>query len=167
MGNLSLYHIETEYQRLMDAINDMDGEITDEQFAALQINKDNLQHKAIQYTMIIKDQAGDIEKIDNEIARLTALKGSRTKGNERLKLLITEAMKLYGVSEIKGENFRLSFRKSTALKITDEKQIPAKYWEKVPATKKLVNAEIKKALTNGKKVAGAELSVNDYNLQIK
>lgn len=167
MSNLSLYHIETEYQRLMDAVNDADGEITDEQFSALQINKDQLQHKGIQYTMIIKDQAGDIEKIDKEIARLSKLKASREKGNERLKAIITEAMKLYGVSEIKGDNFRLSFRKSTALKITDEKQIPAKYWEKVPATKALVKADVKKSLVDGKKVPGAELTVNEYNLQIK
>lgn len=166
MGNLSLYSIQNEYLQLANRIIEAGGEVDEELEAALAVNKENLQEKAVQYTLIIKDQENDVAALDKEITRLTALKSSREKGNEKLKDIITKAMTLYGVSEIRGENFKLSFRKSTQLKITNQDEVPKYFFEKIPATTKLINADVKKALTNGELVPGAEL-VEKQNLQIK
>jgi Siphovirus Gp157 len=166
MSNLSLYHIEKEYQALASEIIEAGGELTPELETALAINKDSLQLKAVQFALIIKDQENDIEVVKKEINRLQGLKSSREKSNERLEAIIKAAMELYGVMEIKGENFKLSFRKSTALKITDESKIPAYFKEKVPESWKIINADVKTALTKGEIVEGAEL-VNNKNLQIK
>lgn len=166
MSNLSLYSIQSEYLQLANQLIDAGGEVTPELESALAINKESLQSKAIQYTLIIKDTENDLVALDKEINRLMALKSSREKSNAKLKDLIKNAMLLYEVSEIKGENFKLSFRKSTALKVTDVNIIPAYFFEKVPATSKLINADVKSALTKGEVVPGAEL-VENKNLQIK
>jgi hypothetical protein len=163
---LNLYNIQSEYKQLAEKIIEAGGEIDAETEALLAINKDSLQLKAVQYTLIIKDNENDIEALNKEIARLSALKTSRENGNERLKTIIKNAMELYEVTEIKGENFKLSFRKSTSLKITDPEKVPAFFKEKVPATWKIINADVKAALTKGEEVPGAEL-LNNKNLQIK
>lgn len=166
MSNLSLYHIQAEYLQLAQQLLDSGGEVTPEIEEALAINKDNLQNKAVQYTLIMRDNENDLMILEKEINRLSALKTSREKSNEKLKETVSNAMTLYGVTEIKGENFKLSFRKSTSLKITDESKIAPFFKESVPATTKLLNADIKKALANGEAVEGAEL-VEKMNLQIK
>lgn len=166
MGNLSLYSIQTEYLQLANRIIEAGGEVDEELEAALAVNKENLQEKAVQYTLIIRDQENDVVALDKEINRLSVLKSSREKGNEKLKDIITKAMQLYGVEKIEGENFKLSFRKSTQLKITNEADIPKYFFEKIPATTKLINKDVKDALTKGEVVAGAEL-VEKKNLQIR
>jgi Siphovirus Gp157 len=166
MSNLSLYHIEKEYQALASEIIEAGGELTPELETALAINKDSLQLRAVQFALIIKEQEGEVELVKKEISRLNALKASREKSNERLEAIIKAAMELYEVTEIRGENFKLSFRKSTSLKITDESKIPAYFKEKVPESWKPINADIKAALTKGETVEGAEL-VNNKNLQIR
>lgn len=165
MGELSLYNIQIEYQRLASQIIEAGGELTPELETALAMNAENLQAKAVQYTLVIKDFENDITALDKEINRLAGLKTSREKANERLKETITNAMTLYGVEKIEGENFKLSFRKSTQLKITNEADIPKYFFEKIPATMKLINKDVKDALTKGEVVAGAEL-VEKKNLQI-
>lgn len=165
MGKLSLYNIQIEYQRLASQIIEAGGELTPKLETALAMNAENLQAKAVQYTLVIKDFENDITALDKEINRLAGLKTSREKANERLKEIITNAMTLYGVEKIEGENFKLSFRKSTQLKITNEADIPKYFFEKIPATMKLINKDVKDALTKGEVVAGAEL-VEKKNLQI-
>lgn len=162
---LSLYNIEQEYQELSSLLVDAGGELTPELEERLQINKDNLTVKAVNYGYVIKDLEAEVEAIDVEIKRLTALKKSRESAIGRLEIGIKGAMELYEIDEVKLGTIKINFRKSTAVEITDEALIPELFKEAVPATYKISKKDISDVLKAGETVPGARL-VNNKNLKI-
>ncbi len=72
----SLYHIETEYQQLLQIVEDADGELTEEMENALMINETQLQSKSIAYLEYIGSRESINTRIDEEIKRLQAMKKS-------------------------------------------------------------------------------------------
>lgn len=163
--NKSLYHIATDYLQIADELIDNGGELTKEIETALVINKEELQVKAANYALIIKEIDGKADVIDNEIKRLTALKKSYSTASDRLKERIKAAMELYGIEKIESELIRLSFRESESVEIEDENLIPELYKETVE-TVKISKTDIKEVLKAGQEVPGACLKQNK-NLQIK
>lgn len=160
---LNLYNIEKEYLDLAEQIIENGGEVTPELETALAINKESLEIKAVKYGFVKKDLENDIESIDSEIQRLQALKSSRVNTIAKLEEAVKTAMKLYGMTEIKMQNLKIWFKPSEAVKIEDEKLIPAKYKvKKVEYTisKKAILADLKAE----KKVKGASLDKRD-NIQ--
>lgn len=162
---LNLYGIEQTYLRIASDLLDNGGELTPELEQALELNKENLEVKSAKYAYIVKKYDDEVSLIDNEIKRLTELKNAREKAQEKLKERVKNAMILFGYTEIQSQNIKLSFRKSTALVITDEKAIPAKYKKKVSVVK-IDNAAIKNDINAGKKVKGAHVDTKQ-NLQIR
>jgi len=161
----SLYHIEKEYLELAAQLED--GELTPEIEAALAINENQLQGKAIAYAYVIKDAEATIDVIDAEIARLAALKKAEQRKAERLKSSISSAMQFYGISEVKSETMKLSFRKSEAL--VEEvafTELPDEFITVIPESRKPNNAAIKAALKEGREIEGYRIEVKQ-NLQIK
>lgn len=162
---LNLYNIQLQYQVLADTLMDNGGEVTPELEEALLINKQDLDVKAAQYALIIKDVDHEINALKSEIERLNAMEKSRVKTSERLKNTIKSAMELYGIEEIKTDNLKISFRKSTSVEIEDEELIPSLFKEEV-TTIKINKKEIGEVLKAGQAVSGASLKHNK-NLQIK
>lgn len=162
---LSLYTIEAEYLQIAELLNDNGGELTEEIEAALAINKENLTTKATNYGFVIKDIEYEITILENEIARLEKMKKSRSSSIDRLKFAIDNAMKLYGVEEIKLPNLKINFRKSTSV-IVEEDKIQSKYKDRKPVTYTISKKRIGEALRAGIKVKGAYLSDNKL-IQIK
>ena len=162
---LNIYNIQREYQELAEIIIDNGGEVTEELETALAINQEELQLKAAQFGLIIKDTDLEISAIDTEIERLTAMKKSRSNMSTRLKETIKSAMEIYGIEEIKTETLKIGFRKSTSVEIEDESLIPDFYKEQV-VTEKISKKEIGDTLKAGQAVPGAYLKQNK-NIQIK
>ncbi len=161
----SLYHIENEYLRIVEQLED--GEVTPELETALQINANELQGKAIAYAHVIRESSLTIDAIDAELSRLTALKASEKRKAERLKEAITSAMMFHGITEVKSETMKLSFRKSEAL--VEEvafTELPDEFITVIPESRKPNNAAIKAALKEGREVEGYRIEVKQ-NLQIK
>lgn len=161
----SLYHIQEDYLAIASQLES--GELTHEIETALAINESELQGKAIAYAYIIKEADSTIDVIDAEIARLTALKQAEKKKSERLKETISNAMKMYGITEVKSETLKLSFRKSEACvgevhftELTDE------FITVVPESRKPNLTAIKAALKEGRAVDGYRIEERQ-NLQIK
>lgn len=162
---LKLYEIEAEYMALAQSIVDNGGEITLEQEELLQINQSNLETKARCYGFLVMDLNNEIDIIDGEIKRLTALKQSRNKTVEQLKERVSDAMILYGIEKIESPTLKLSFRKSESVEVENidllnENYISTKIVK--TADKTMIKAHIK----DGFAVVGAVLKVNQ-NLQIK
>jgi hypothetical protein len=67
--------------------------------------------------------------------------------------------------ELKTDNLKINFRKSTSVEIEDETLIPELYFETV-VTKKIIKKDIGDILKAGLEVPGAILK-NNKNLQIK
>lgn len=161
---LTLFNIKDEYRKIADAIIEAGGELTPELNEALVINQAQLMEKAANYGYIIKQGEYEIDMLDSEIERLTALKKSRQGMIDRLKTTISDAMELYGVQKLESDTIKLSFRKSEAVEITDEKAIPSEY--KVPQPDKISKSAIKEAIKKGEAIPGAAM-VTNFNLQVK
>lgn len=160
----TLYNISNEHKALMAQIEAAEGEITEDIAASLEIVEEQLQEKAVGYAYIIKHYDDTADIIDKEIKRLQALKKKADNNADRLKQRIKEAMIQFGVSKVETETITLSFRKSVAVEINNENEVPSAYMKFAAPTPD--KTAIKKALESGEIVTGARLQENQ-NLQIK
>lgn len=161
----SIYNIEQQYLQLAEQIIESGGEVTEEQEQALAINKQDLQVKAVNYGYVIMDIENDMVAIDAEIKRLQELKSVRSNLITKLKDTVHKAMTMYDIDEIKLNNLKINFRKSTSVEIYDESKIPDEYRTTKEVTT-ISKKDIGEALKKGFEVEGAHLSHNK-NLQIK
>lgn len=162
---IALYQIEQEYINLADEIISNSGELTPELEERLMINQSQLEDKGRGYGYVIKDIESEIDVIELEIKRLTALKKSRDNAVEKLKESLSHAMQLFDVSEIKTPTLKINFRKSESVEIENINLLDPMYI----VTKEVKTASkdaIKLAIKGGIEVQGAILKQN-LNLQIK
>ena len=165
MGNLSLFEIESQYRLLADTLIEAGGELTDGMETALQINKTDLKTKARSYGYVVLDLESEVEQIEAQIKRLSAMKSARNKTIDRLKETVSNAMQLFEISEVKTATLKINFRKSESVEIDNLDLLDATYKvEKVSVTANKV--KIKEDIKAGISVTGAILQVNQ-NLQIK
>jgi len=158
---MNLYNIKSEYINIAALLTD--GELTPELEEALLINEQNFTEKAINYGYVIKTFESETDILENEIKRLNALKIARSKAIDKLKVTISNAMQLYGINEVKGPTFKMNFRKSESVEVSD--LLDQNYIvEKVSYQPDKI--AIKNAIKEGKIVNGASIIIN-YNLQIK
>ena len=162
---MNLFNITTEYKQLEAALIENEGELTEQLEQALHINQDQLQAKGISYGYVIKSIESEIDIIDTEIKRLTALKKVRENAVERLKMTLQGAMECFGVLELKTPTLKVNFRKSESVIITDISELESRF-VKIKTTKEPDKTSIKEAIKNGESVLGAEL-VTKNNIQIK
>lgn len=164
LQNNNLFHIQQRYLDLMRLIQEAEGEITPEIDQALAISQTELQEAAINIGFVIKNLDYNEDVVAREIERLTDLKHKITKGKELLKNRLSQSMQLFGIERIDSPTLQLSFRKSVAVEISDEMEIPAAYFNQpLPKPDK---TKIKEAIKAGEQVPGAEL-IERKNLQIK
>lgn len=159
----TLFEITQEVIELASLLEE--GEFTPELEERLNINREELEEKAINYGKVIKTIQVDVDAIDKEITRLYALKEVKERVIERMKDSVSNAMQLFKVDKIETPIMKLSFRKSKVLEITDGKQI-LEIYKKRKDVVTIDKAYIKKMLRDGYKVAGAKI-VEKQNLQIK
>jgi hypothetical protein len=158
---MNLYNIKSEYINIAAQL--ADGELTPELEEALIINEQNFTEKAINYGYVIKTFESETDILENEIKRLNALKIARSKAIDKLKVTISNAMQLYGINEVKAPTFKMNFRKSESVEVSD--LLDQTYIvQKVSYQPDKI--AIKNAIKEGKTVNGAAIIIN-YNLQIK
>lgn len=159
----SLYHIEQEYMDLMQSVEAAEGELTEEQVDQLTINEQELEGKSVAYVCVIKNAEGEIDKIDQEIKRLTAMKKREQSTITRLKDNLLTAVNLFG--EYTAGMYTIATRKSTQVSIDDEVFIPAEYMV-TKTVESIDKKKIKEAIKAGETVEGASVITN-FNLNIK
>ena len=153
----SLYEINQELYSLVDWET---GEVADqERFEELQLEKDK---KIEGIACWIKNLRSDVKELKEEEGNLNARRKSKENLIERLESLLA--------NELDGAQFetakaKITWRKSTAVNITDETLIPAEFKvEKV--TVSVDKKALGDALKFGEVIDGAEL-VQNNNIQIK
>ena len=124
----SLYTIQENILRLFADIEANDGEVTDEMYAELEINKDNLKEKLNNYLKAIYSWEADMGVADEEIKRLAANKKVKENRIKRLKSAMLDALLKFGDVGKSGNRtislptFTL-FTKSTPAVITNDNRI--------------------------------------------
>lgn len=163
----TLYNITAEHQRLLQLIEENDGEITVEIAEQFNLTNEQFEEKAASYGYVIKAVEDNTEIIDKEIKRLTEMKRREVKKSELLRYKLSESMQLFGFDEINKNNLRLFFRKSKSVEIENEDLIPREMCTHVPESWKPDKAAIKAAIDKQEiDVPGASV-VEKKNLQIK
>lgn len=160
-----IFEISKDYLNIIDQIETNEGEITPEIETALAINEGEIKQKSIAYVAVIKSLESDVNTIDDEIKRLTALKKSRSNIVLNLKDRLSYALELFSIEEIKTELLKINFRKSKSVVVDDIDLLP----ETCKLTKVSVTPDkkmIKELIESGAKIEGAYISEN-RNLQIK
>jgi len=161
----NIYNITTEFLQLEAQLIENGGELTEELSQALQINKDELQHKSIQYGYVIKSLSDNVDAIDNEIKRLQAIKKANENAIDRLKDTLSNAMQLFGISELKTPTLKINFRKSEQVIVHDVNNLPQMY-KTIKVTEQPDKMKIKEAIKDGEDILGCEL-ITVQNIQIK
>ena len=121
----------------------------------------------------IDEETGEIlnaEELDElsgafEEANLAKRRKQTEKRIDYLKNVLTACLDAAGRDKVETTKVRVSFRKSVAVSIDDEKALPADFVVETVTTKPDKTA-IKKAIQSGQEVSGASL-VENRNLQIK
>ncbi len=159
----SLYNIEEEYLKIANQLED--GELSPELETALAINQSELQGKAVAYAYVIKDSEDTVSVIDAEIKRLQGLKKTEQNKVTRLKETISNAMELYGITEIKTETLKLNFRRSEGV-VGSNDYLTDDLVTIVPEQRKPNLVAIKAAIKEGIEIEGYSIEER-YSLQIK
>lgn len=113
----------------------------------------------------VKNLQADVEALKFEEMALATRRKQKEKRIEHMKRYLAASMKLDDLATFETPKCKLSFRKSTALEITNESQIPQSYLNEI-ITYKPDKAKIKDAIKLGAIVPGCQL-VQRSNLQLK
>jgi len=164
MNKISLYQIETQYLDLINQVEDLDGEITEEVGKALEINESQLQGKAIAYKEVIAIKEDFNARIDAEIKRLQAIKKTNNNLIGRLKDNLLTAVQLFGEFTVGTVTF--GTRKSSSVEVTiNVNELPNLY-KNSKVTETADRAKIKEALKAGTLIEGCRIK-ESINLNIK
>lgn len=159
---MKLYELKENYIELMGLLDN--EEVTlDEVADTLDAINDELPVKVDNICRLMKSCESHAAVYKEEAKRLTALaKAAETKA-DNLKRYIDETFKGMNVTKMDTELFKLSYRKSESVNVTDVDALPVDYTKVTIAPDKTA---IKKAIKDGVEVTGAEL-VTNQNLQIR
>jgi len=166
---MNLYTITQDFNDLLDMLNQAQEEGNQEQISliesGLEITQDNFKDKATNYVKFIRSEEAGLSAIDEEIKRLTALKKSKVSKIDNLEARLSNSMQLIGFDKYDLGLFKLSFRKSTSIEVSDLDQIPENF-KRVKTTIDPDKIAIKKAIEAGQEVSGVTIK-NSVSLQIK
>ena len=133
----NIFNIEQDRLRILNEIEDAQGEITEEMEAMWTINEDEAKSKLDSYAYIVTLKEGEIEMAKAEIVRLNKRIAARESIIDRLETTMQQAVKMFGVegkpSKITGlssitfdtEHFKLSVGKSKVLLSEDNEKVTA------------------------------------------
>lgn len=163
MTALTLYRCAADVQAALDYYFDSETEREDTLEAVI----GQFEVKAQSVIAYIKNQEITEKMLEEHIGRMTGkLKAAKAR-NQSLKDYLARNMQAAGITEIKADDgtFKASFRKSEAVVILDEAQIPAEFMRETVKTEPDKTA-IRKAIESGRQVAGAKIE-GRKNLQIR
>ena len=156
---MSLYEI-TELQKELEREDDAEIRQDLQELIAVE-----LKNKSNNIVYVIKNLEGNNTAIDAEIERLQQLKKRNSSNIEKIKSNILLFMQQNNVVNIKSDLATFSLRKSESTDIENIEQIPQEFIT-VKQTFVPDKTAIKKAIKEGREVAGAKVVIN-YSLQIK
>lgn len=151
---MTLYEIDQAYIDWRAKVEEQEGELTDELMIELEGLTKDFDTKAETLAVFVKDLRADAEKLKAEKVKIEARQRSRGNLADRLAARLEESMKLHGRTKYSSPRCQVSFRSSSAVKITDEAVLPEEFWK---TTKEPIKSAISEAIKAGTAVPGAEI----------
>lgn len=160
---MRLYDIKKEYLDLTEKIIEQDGELTEEDFAALNNIDEDFSEKANNYAGLIKNLEVEIKALSDASKAFKERAERKAKTVDYLKENLKSTMELIGKDKVETLNAVVSFRRAQSVEIVDEGNIPEEY-KKVSYT--VNKAAIREVLKAGQSVSGAVLK-ESKSLQVR
>ena len=155
---MRLYDLAIQYQKILDAIEDADGELSEEQLAKLLEVEDGFRSKVESIGKLIKSVAADVEAIKTERKRLADRQGTLDRKSEWLKRYLLQALCATGTKKVKGDLLSISRRKAPVYcEVVDVEQVPAEFKREVVEVKIDKQAIIAEFKQHGAVAAGVQL----------
>lgn len=161
----SMFQIQNQYKTLMMFIEDNDGVIDEEVEKILTITQEQIQEKAHNYVLIIKEWEAKVAQAKEAAEQVAKYKKSIERNIEILKDNLLNAVNTFG--PIETAPFKITTRKSEAIEIENEDELADRFFtEKVvkTASKTLIKEFFKEMSVA--KIPGARL-VQNQSLTIK
>ena len=162
---MTLYGIKETYAQLLECIEN--DEIPEE---AIQDTLDAVEgeftEKVDNIACLIKNLKAESEAIKQEYKNLMARNRAKENRIEALTNYLSEALQSTGKTKLETARNKLSFRKSTAVKIANETEFAKKYPEFATYEVKVSKKDVGAVLKDGKALDGAEL-IQNVKLQVK
>lgn len=165
---MKLYELTQNYRNLeslLDNLGEQEGLTVEMIHGALGQVEDDIHTKIENTCKVIKEIEADSIGIDEEIKRLSALKKQKENAVKKLKEYVEFEMNGIGLTKVEGKLFKISFRTTKAVNITDQSKLEERFINR-KVTETANKTEIKKAIKNGEIIEGAEL-IENKSLQIK
>lgn len=154
------------------------GELTPALAGIMAQDEHALARKVDGYGAVIRDFDAKLAAIDAETKRLAALKKFYSRAKDGLVNYLDFQMKRFGVTELRGETTRVTYRKSTAIEIDEDailkpylpllEEMQAELPPFITIGAKVGKKEVATALDNGDAFPeGAAAKVERNNIQIK
>lgn len=160
---MKLYDIDERYRELAEKVTEQDGELLDGDWEALDENQISFEQKADNYAGLIKEIEAEIECLKEASARQLERVKKKQNAIDYLKNRLSQSMRLRGKDKLETLNAVIGFRKSQAVRISDESKLPKEF---IKTEEKADVAAIRAALLSGNTIDGAEL-VENKNIQVK
>lgn len=156
---MNLYQLTEDYQALVSM------DIEDEAVATtLDAVDQQIEDKAHNICLVIKNMDGDIDAIDAEIKRLSDKKKAAANRKEKLREYLKQAMIKVDKQKIKSPLFSLNILKGREIvSVTNQDALDKKYIKVVESVNKTL---LKNDLKSGE-IDGAEIITGEPSLQIK
>lgn len=162
---MNLFDIEMMHREVVDELIENGGAMSPELEARMAISRELFEAKGETYALIIKEMKGEIEQLEDLIASLQKKKKNREAAIETMSGRLLRAMQAFDIPKFKTLRVSMWVGSSKKLKVLDHNLIPKAYQKEVTEWK-VLNAEIKAALDEGKEIPGVEL-MEGQHLQIR
>ena len=162
---MTLYGIKETYAQLLECIEN--DEIPEEAIQdTLEAVEGEFTEKVDNIACLIKNLKAESEAIKQEYKNLMARNRAKENRIEALTNYLTESLQSVGKTKLETARNKLSFRKSTAVKIDNETEFAKKYPEFASYEVKVSKKDVGAALKDGKTLDGAGL-IQSVKLQVK
>lgn len=121
----SIFRITQDLLDIERELEENGGELTEELEQKLAINSENFKVKVRDYTAVINSLTADVNAIDTELIRLTALKKSKKSSIDRLTNILLWAIEQFGDTTPKGIKYvdwgtgKVQIRRSQKVEVDD------------------------------------------------
>ena len=163
---MHLYELTTEYEAIIQAIQDAEGDVSPDLLAKLDAIGGAFTDKADSIAAVVRTLEATEAAAKTEQDRLAGYRKSLASHADWLKVYLRDQMIRTGNTKVEGPRFRVAVAACPAsVDVTDEALVPRDYFEPQPA--KLSKAALLKALKEGATVAGARLVTDKKTIRIR
>ena len=163
---MKLYEITEQYHNALVELSasDLDAKTVEDTLEGL---KGDLEIKAKNVAAFVENRKAEINAIKEASKKLADRARSEQKSLDRLVEYLKYNMEQSGITEIRSPELILKIKKNPpSLVIDDESKIDDIFFIEVPATRKLIAADIKRELKAGNVIEGAHIE-QKTRLEIK